>query len=158
MINKIFQFIVDELNFKVTVFDPGSYAPTQWEVLIDTFQRWFYILLIYYLGLILPIYILSLPLIITGRWRIFIRAGENGWKAVIPIYNKYILCKMLSYPKWFFILYYIPIINFAIHIIVSIRLAKAFNRGKLFALGLITLNPIFILILGFGKIRFDLKK
>ena len=33
-------------------------------------------------------------LMIVAMWRIFAKAGEAGWKAVIPFYNTYILYKI----------------------------------------------------------------
>ena len=31
---------------------------------------------------------------IIGLWKVFVKAGEKGWKAIIPIYNAYILFKI----------------------------------------------------------------
>ena len=33
-------------------------------------------------------------LVIIGLWKIFTKAGEKGWKSLIPIYNVYILFKI----------------------------------------------------------------
>ena len=32
-------------------------------------------------------------LYVIGFWRMFVKAGEAGWKALIPVYNRYILFK-----------------------------------------------------------------
>ena len=34
-------------------------------------------------------------LVIIGQWKMFEKAGESGWKALIPIYNLYILYKII---------------------------------------------------------------
>lgn len=34
-------------------------------------------------------------------WKIFEKAGEKGWKAIIPIYNLYILFKICGVKSWF---------------------------------------------------------
>ena len=49
------------------------------------------------------------------------------------------------------IVFLIKIITGIIGIMYSVKLARAFGRGTGFAIGLIFLQPIFILILGFGN-------
>ena len=42
-------------------------------------------------------------LLVIASWKIFKKAGESGWKALIPIYNNYILYKIVKMQKWFWI-------------------------------------------------------
>ncbi|MBQ7041065.1 hypothetical protein IJN73_03330 [Candidatus Saccharibacteria bacterium] len=49
------------------------------------------------------------------------------------------------------------VISIYIGIRFAIRLAKAFGKGGGFAVGLIFLQPIFLLILGFGSAKYDKK-
>ena len=42
-------------------------------------------------------------LIIISTWKILEKAGEKGWKALIPIYNVYLLYKIVGMKKWFWI-------------------------------------------------------
>lgn len=37
---------------------------------------------------------------IAGTWMIFAKAGERGWKAVIPFYNYYILLRITRHSGW----------------------------------------------------------
>ncbi len=37
---------------------------------------------------------ISAILTIIGMWKIFKKAGEKGWKSIIPYYNMYIQCKV----------------------------------------------------------------
>ena len=39
-----------------------------------------------------------------ASWKIFEKAGEKGWKALIPIYNTYILYKIVGMQKWFWVI------------------------------------------------------
>lgn len=41
---------------------------------------------------------------VIAGWKIFTKAGEKGWKALIPIYNTYIFFKIAGMKKWFWIL------------------------------------------------------
>ena len=91
---------------------------------------------------------------LIAQWKIFTKAGESGWKSIIPIYNLYILCKIVDGKGIKFLLFIIPIVNVVYSILICIRMAKAFGRGTVFTLGLIFLNPIFTLILGFGDARY----
>jgi hypothetical protein len=97
------------------------------------------------------IYIALVVLLIAGWWMIFTKAGEAGWKAIIPIYNILVLLKIVGREWWWIILMLIPIVGFIVWIIVALDLAKSFGRGAGFAIGLILLPFIWSLILGFGS-------
>jgi hypothetical protein len=88
---------------------------------------------------------------IIGMWKLFTKANEHGWAAIIPIYNTYVLFKITTSSGWFFLLLLIPVVNAFVMIYVLYKLAKVFGHGIGFALGLIFLEPIFIMILGFGS-------
>ncbi len=94
-------------------------------------------------------------LMIAACWKIFTKAGQPGWAAIIPIYNWYILCKIVGRPGWWVILLLIPLVNFIIGIILCIDLAKSFGKGVGFAIGLILLGVIFFPILGFGSAQYQ---
>lgn len=91
---------------------------------------------------------------LIAQWKIFTKAGEAGWKAIIPIYNLYIFCKIIDGNGIKFLLLLIPVVNIVYSILLDIRTAKAFGKGTGFTLGLIFLNPIFTLILGFGDAQY----
>ncbi|MEE0888469.1 MAG: DUF5684 domain-containing protein [Candidatus Saccharimonadaceae bacterium] len=40
-------------------------------------------------------------LLVIAEWKIFEKAGEKGWKAIIPIYNVYIMFKIVNMTSWF---------------------------------------------------------
>ena len=99
---------------------------------------------------------LALALIaIIGLWKMFVKAGQPGWAVLIPIYNAYILLKIVGRPGWWLLLFLIPLVNIAIAIVVSIDVAKSFGQGALFGIILIfLLGGIGYLILGFGDYRY----
>jgi hypothetical protein len=97
------------------------------------------------------IWLALVVLLIAGWWMIFTKAGEEGWKAIIPIWNTLTLLKIIGREWWWILLLFIPIVNIVIWVIVSLDLAKSFGRGVGFAIGLIFLPFIFALILGFGS-------
>ncbi|MDI9469997.1 MAG: DUF5684 domain-containing protein [Bacillota bacterium] len=88
---------------------------------------------------------------IIAIWRIFTKAGQPGWAAIIPLYNLYTFFKITWGNGWFFLLMLIPLVNIVIMILTMVKLAQAFGRGGGFAAGLIFFSFIFMLILAFGQ-------
>ena len=128
------------------------------------------------IGIIVGIAIVIYILLIIAWWKIFKKAGQAGWKSIIPIYNVYILCKITKINFWICFLL-IPVVigilnalvfkdnqsisslisgvyTLVIEIVISYRLAKAFGKGIGYTLGLIFLPNIFTLILGFGSAKY----
>lgn len=100
-------------------------------------------------------------LIIVAQWKIFTKAGQEGWKALIPIYNVVVLYKIIGLSPWLLLLYLLSvvpvvgwIISIALSIVSTVKLAKAFNQSAAFIFGLLFLSPIFQMILGFGKAEY----
>lgn len=92
--------------------------------------------------------------LIVAWWKIFTKAGKPGWAAIIPIYNVIVMLQVVGRPVWWIILFLIPIVNIIIEIIVFLDLAKSFGKSTWFGIGLILLNPIFVLILAFGDAEY----
>lgn len=93
--------------------------------------------------------LLILVLMIYSGWKVFEKAGQPGWAILIPFYNVYILLKIANKPGWWLILFFIPLVNFVVAILVSINVAKAFGKGAGFGIGLAFLGFIFYPILAF---------
>lgn len=114
-----------------------------------------------FMGILLIIGIAIAVIQIVAMWKMFTKAGEKGWKSIIPFYNIAILYKISGLSPWLVLIYvaaFIPIINFiaAIALVVinlyqKINLAKGFNKSTGFTVGLILVPFVFYLILGFGK-------
>jgi hypothetical protein len=109
-------------------------------------------------GHISPVVIVVIVLVvileIAGMWRVFEKAGQPGWAAIIPIYNYYVLLKIVGKPGWWLVLFLIPLVNIVIAIIVLWELARSFGKGVGWFWGLLLLGPIFYPILGFGSSQY----
>ncbi len=90
-------------------------------------------------------------LVIVSLWFLFQKAGEEGWAAIVPFYNFYVLFKITWGSGWKFLLLLIPIANIVIMIMTYVKLAQAFGKGGGWACGLIFLLPIFLPIMAFSK-------
>lgn len=90
-------------------------------------------------------------LMVIALWRIFSKAGYPGWLAIIPIVNAIYLVKVAGFSGWMTLLYLIPIVNIVFHIIVAIRVGRAFGHGWFFSLALLVIFWIIgYLIVGFS--------
>jgi hypothetical protein len=92
---------------------------------------------------------------IASLWKLFSKAGQPGWAAIIPIVNTYFLCKVAGRPGWWVLLMLIPLVNFVIWIIISIDIAKNFGKGTGFGVGVAFLSFIFVPILAFGSAQYQ---
>ena len=123
-------------------------------------------------------------LLIVAMWKIFVKAGEPGWKSIIPIYNIYILCKIIGLNFWIYVLaipvglgilsaiaastgsaIFVTITTIAtavyslyLAIIEAIKTGDAFGKSTGFKVCLFFFTPICYLILGFGKDKYVGKK
>ena len=88
-------------------------------------------------------------LTLVAMWKLFVKAGRAGWKCLIPFYNTYCLYDIAWGNGWLFLLMFVPCVNVVVGIMMLFKLAKAFGQGTGFGFGLLFLNTIFILILGF---------
>lgn len=96
-------------------------------------------------------------ILVAGMWKMFEKAGIAGWKAIIPFYNLYVEIVYLAKKEWwYFILFFIPIVNLFVAIKIHYEIAKNFRISSafVFSLGLTFLSFIFYPILGFGNYKF----
>ncbi len=115
-----------------------------------------------YLLFIIAIYIV----VAIAMWKIFEKAGEKGWKALIPLYNYWTLCEIVGKPGWWslsFLLSVIPFIGWIapliVAILVSLELGKAFGKDTVWSILLLVIfSLVGYLMLGFGSDKFDKSK
>ena len=115
---------------------------------------------------------------VIGMWKVFTKAGEEGWKSIIPIYNMYIMYKISWKTSMFWITLGLAVVAgifgalvsvsaifvtlqslvalavFVISVMQLYKLSKAFGYGGGFTVGLVFLPFIFTLILGFGSAEY----
>ena len=109
-------------------------------------------------------------------FRLFKKAGEAGWKGFVPILNCYTQFKLTWNTKmfWYFaggelvgtffsdfdgmlggLGMLIMLASGVIYLLSLNKLSKAYGRGIGTTLGLIFLNPIFLMFLGFGSAEYE---
>lgn len=98
----------------------------------------------FFVGTILSI------LIIISMWKIFKKAGKQGWESIVPIYNVIVMLEISGLPMWYVVLYIIPFANIYAMFKTYIELAKKFGKGIGF--GVLT---VFVPIVGFPVLAFS---
>lgn len=94
-------------------------------------------------------------LTIVAMWKIFEKAGYEGWKAIVPLYNAYILFEIAGMNGWMFLLMMVPFVNIVMAVVVALGLAKAFGKSTTFGIfGLFFFSFIGYLILAFGDAKY----
>lgn len=92
---------------------------------------------------------------IVAMWKVFAKAGQPGWAAIIPIYNIYITLKVVGRPGWWLLLLLIPFVNIVVGLIVCMDLAKSFAKSTVFGVvGLFLFSIIGWLMLAFGDAQY----
>ncbi len=116
---------------------------------------------------------------IAAGWRILTKAGDKGWKILIPIYGTYCLYKVANSEGIFWGMFLLSVVSnlltsfvarsqtpflvitgitaiiqlFMMYVYCK-NMANAFGKGTGFAIGLFLLSPIFFLILAFGPAEY----
>ena len=94
-------------------------------------------------------------LTIVAYWKIYEKAGQPGWASLIPIYNMYIILKIVGKPGWWLlVIIFFPPVGVFLAIWMTNLLSKSFGRGIICTLGLLFLSPIFYMVLGFGDAKY----
>ncbi len=104
-------------------------------------------------GIFMIVSLVVAVILIASLWKLFEKAGEPGWAAIVPIYNLIVILKIAGKPIWWIILLCIPLVNIIVGILVLIAFAARFGKGVGYALGMLILPFIFYPLLAFGDSR-----
>jgi len=91
----------------------------------------------------------------AGLWKIFEKAGEAGWKAMVPVYNFYLWIKILKKPWWWIIILLIPGVGFMMTMVMTGITSIAFQKKKvsdLLPAGILFF--IYLPYMGFSDMKF----
>lgn len=133
--------------------------------------------------IVLAIVIAILVIIVISNWKILTKAHEEGWKALIPFYNKWTLCEVVGLsPYWVIELLVVQALylfikqvlegNFVVislswlvslnslyfNVVYSLSLAKSFGKDKSFGILTIFFPEITLPMLALGKSEYIGKK
>jgi len=116
------------------------------------------------LALIIVVCILT----VVGRWKVFKKAGKEGWEALIPVYSDWVYVEISGVNWWYFLLIIMPTLTMFVknNSIISVisplismvgyffcnyNISKRFHKDTGTAI-LLTLFPIIVLlVIGVSK-------
>jgi len=92
---------------------------------------------------------------VIGAWKVMTKAGEAGWKALIPIYNMIIFLKMAGLSPWWVLGIFVSPLNTFVAFYMNIKLAEKFGKGAGYGVLMAFFEPIMYLVLGFGSAQYN---
>jgi signal peptidase I len=104
------------------------------------------------MGFIQIVLLITFILLFIGLYGVFQKAGEKGWKALVPVYNILIWLKILHKPWWWVFLVIIPAVGFYMLAVLIVLTSNCFGKRK-FGEHVLAVVGYFIWMpwLGFGK-------
>lgn len=116
---------------------------------------------------IILVAIILIPVLIA-QWKLFKKAGKNGWEAIVPFYNTWVLMEISGLNWWYFLIsiglsilstytdgglsVILSLANYYINFITYYNLAKKTKQNEiLYGILGIFVPYIAIMILGFSK-------
>lgn len=144
---------------------------------------WFLWLLLWFGIVAWVIGLARIILAIVAMWKIFEKAGEAGWKAIIPIYNIYIMYKIAWMKNWFWWMLLVPfclwliawflsdsasnikeilsiigvLFSVVVTIIATFKLPRKFGWGVFTSILYVLFTSICVLVLGFWNYKYEWK-
>ncbi len=76
----------------------------------------------------------------------------NSWLSWVPIAQIWVMVRAAGKPSWWLILFFIPLVNFVISLIVLFSIPTSLNKSSLY--GLLLFVPILGVFLYFGLLAF----
>ncbi|TSD16152.1 signal peptidase I [Haloglomus irregulare] len=104
--------------------------------------------------LLLLVSLLLTVIQIAGAWAVFEKADHAGWKAIIPVYNLYVMLQIGENAWWWLVLLLVPVVNIYAVYKIHAGVARSFGRGIGFGLGLAFIGIVFFPLLGFGGYQY----
>lgn len=92
--------------------------------------------------------VLAMP---VSTWVILSKRGQPGCFCLIPIVNLFALVAAAGLPWYWALFMFIPVLNIVAYVNLHLALASSFNRGLLFAIGLMLFPWAFYPLLAFTE-------
>ncbi|HEY6902487.1 MAG TPA: S26 family signal peptidase [Puia sp.] len=87
-----------------------------------------------------------------GAYLLFKKAGQPGWKALIPVYNTYVMLEIANRPRFWVFLQFIPVVGWFISLGILIEFIKVFGKFKFYQHALTVFSAgLYFLYVGLNK-------
>jgi len=92
---------------------------------------------------------------LAGMWKTFAKAGKPGWAVLIPLYNVVVFVQIAGRPLWWLLLFFVPLVNLIVGIVLNFDIAKRFGGGVGLGLLLAFIPIVGFSITGFGDVTYS---
>ena len=65
-----------------------------------------------------------------GTWKLYAKAGEKAWAAFVPVYNAYVLMRIINREWWHVFLLFFPVINIIMFVVIWVEIARSFGKNS----------------------------
>lgn len=92
--------------------------------------------------------LLAVVLLVVGavaKWKLFLKAGQPGLAAFIPVYDIFAALRMVGRPDWHIVLFLIPVYNIYFGFKLMVEIAQSFGKFSWVDYILVILFNIFYL-------------
>ena len=86
-----------------------------------------------------------------GMYKMFQKAGVQGWKAFIPFYNTWVMIKLGNRARYIFFLQCMPVLGWFVTMSIYVEFVKTFGKFKFHEHAMAALLPVvYFSYLGFN--------
>ena len=94
-------------------------------------------------------------IVFVAGWKMLVKAGEAGWKVLIPIYNIWVIYELsINSNVLWFILSFIPGPSVVAYFVMSLAMAKVYGKGAGFGILIAFFPFVGLPILAFGPAEY----
>ena len=65
-----------------------------------------------------------------GTWKLYAKAGEKSWSAFVPVYNAYVLMRIINREWWLVFLLFLPVINIIMFVVIWVETLRSFGKNS----------------------------
>ncbi|MGZ5244641.1 MAG: signal peptidase I [Bacteroidia bacterium] len=90
----------------------------------------------------------------VANYRVFQKAGKQGWESFVPFYSDFVWLQVIDKPRWWVIFAFIPGLSYLLLVIMAVETYKCFGKFKFWQHVLAFLpvvNYIYLFYLGMSK-------
>ncbi len=65
-----------------------------------------------------------------GTWKLYMVSGNKPWQSFIPVYNVFVLLKIINRPWWWIFILILPVLNTILIPVIWVEISRSFKRNS----------------------------
>ena len=103
---------------------------------------------------VMVIWAVVFALVVASNWVLFTKAGEPGWKCLVPVYGALVFLRIVGRPWYWLVLLCIPFVNIIPAFVLCWDTARVYGKGGGYGAGIALLGPVFLPLLAFSDAEY----